>query len=75
MLPLFNSILKLSIVDVWQGPKHISDGGLKATGLLYKASVMELSFRSNLTHLFLMHLFSTPWKHQETLWFSDIFRR
>ena len=21
-----------------------------------------------------MHLFSTPWKYQKTLWFSDIFR-
>ena len=27
------------------------------------------------THLFPMHLFSTPWKHQKTLWFSDVLRR
>ena len=27
-----------------------------------------------LTHLFLMHPFSSPWKHQKTVRFSDIFR-
>ena len=27
-----------------------------------------------LTHLFRMHPFSTPWKHQKTLRFSDVFR-
>ena len=27
-----------------------------------------------LTHFFPMHLFSTPWKHQKTLLFSDVFR-
>ena len=27
-----------------------------------------------LTHLFLMHPFSAPWKHQKTVRFSDIFR-
>ena len=27
-----------------------------------------------LTHLFPMHPFSTPWKHQKTLSFSDLFR-
>ena len=26
------------------------------------------------THLFPMHLFSTPWKHQKTLRFYDVFR-
>ena len=29
---------------------------------------------NRLTHSFLMHPFSTPWKHQKTLRFSDIFR-
>ena len=28
-----------------------------------------------LTHLFPMHPFSTPWKHQETLRFSDVYTR
>ena len=27
-----------------------------------------------LTHSFLMHPFSTPWKHQKTVTFSDVFR-
>ena len=27
-----------------------------------------------LTHSFPMYPFSTPWKHQKTLWFSDVFR-
>ena len=27
-----------------------------------------------LIHLFPMHLFSTPWKHQKTLRFSDVFK-
>ena len=27
-----------------------------------------------LTHLFPMYPFSTPWKHKETLRFSDVFR-
>ena len=27
----------------------------------------------NLTHLFPIHLFSTPWKHQKTVRFSDVF--
>ena len=27
-----------------------------------------------LTNSFLMHPFSIPWKHQKTLWFSDVFR-
>ena len=27
-----------------------------------------------LTHSFPMHPFSTPWKHQKTLRFSDVFR-
>ena len=26
------------------------------------------------THSFPMHHISTPWKHQETSWFSDVFR-
>ena len=29
---------------------------------------------SVLTHLFPMHSFSIPWKHQKTKQFSDIFR-
>ena len=29
---------------------------------------------SSLTHLFPMHPFSTPWKHQTIVWFSDVFR-
>ena len=28
-----------------------------------------------LTHLYPMHPFSAPWKHQKSLWFSDVFRR
>ena len=32
-------------------------------------------FKYVLTHLFPMHPFSTPWKHQKTLLFSDDFRR
>ena len=27
------------------------------------------------THLLPTHVFSTPWKHQKTLWFSDVLRR
>ena len=30
--------------------------------------------RYTLTHLFPMHPFSKPWKHQKTLRFSDVFR-
>ena len=29
---------------------------------------------SSLIHLFPMHPLSNPWKHQKTLWFSDVFR-
>ena len=32
------------------------------------------SVTSELTHLFPMHLFSTPWKHQKTVRFSNVFR-
>ena len=31
-------------------------------------------FRKKLTHLFPMHPLSTPWKHQKTFRFSDVFR-
>ena len=29
---------------------------------------------AELTHSFPMHSFSTPWKHQKTVKFSDVFR-
>ena len=34
----------------------------------------SLLYEIRLTHLFSMRFFSTPWKHQKTLRFSDIFR-
>ena len=38
-------------------------------------SIAQLCVSSALlTHLFPMHPFSTPWKHQETLRFSGVFR-
>ena len=30
--------------------------------------------KTKLIHLLPMHPFSTPWKHQKTLWFSDVLR-
>ena len=38
-----------------------------------KQFLKKEKFPKWLTHLFLMHLFSTPWKHQKTLRFSDVF--
>ena len=38
-------------------------------GLFYKKRYMS----HFLTHSFAMHLFSTPWKHQKTVRFSDVF--
>ena len=35
----------------------------------------ELSELQFLTHFFLMHPFSTPWKHQKTFRLSDVLRR
>ena len=32
------------------------------------------NYYSTLIQLFPMHPFSNPWKHQKTLWFSDVFR-
>ena len=37
-------------------------------------SVGQFDFGVILTHSFPIHPFSTPWKHQKTLWFSHIFR-
>ena len=37
----------------------------------YCQSFSEVSF---LTHMFSIHPFSTPWKNQKTLRFSDVFR-
>ena len=37
--------------------------------------ITELIEFNDLTHLFPMQPFSTPWKHQQTLQFSDVFRR
>ena len=34
----------------------------------------RLRWSSSLTHSFPMHPFSTPWKHQKTARFSDVFR-
>ena len=34
----------------------------------------SLCIGSSLTHLFPMHPFSTTWKHQKILWFSDVFK-
>ena len=35
---------------------------------------VELFLKIPLTHSFPMHPFPTPWKHQKTLWFTDVFR-
>ena len=34
----------------------------------------QIKLRFYLTHLFLMHPFSTPCKHQQNLWFSNILK-
>ena len=36
--------------------------------LIVKRKIMEL------THSFPVHFFSTPWKHQKTVKFSDVFK-
>ena len=52
----------------------ISEGIEETSGMTW---VMDNIFRPRLTHLFPMHPFSTPSKHQKTLWFFlcfDVFR-
>ena len=39
-----------------------------------KGPYITISLPNSLTHLFPMHPFSTAWKHQKTLRFSDVFR-
>ena len=36
---------------------------------------LTILLKAPLTHLFPMHPFSTPWKHQKTVRFFDVFRR
>ena len=58
-----------------RGNKHCSrhsNMGSHNKWFLSYSSTCILSFF--LTHFFPMHLFSTPWKHQKTLRFSDFFR-
>ena len=41
---------------------------------IYTGLGFSFSLHKNLTHLFPMQLFCTPWKHQKTLRFSNSFR-
>ena len=56
--------------------KYFSSGNIQCC-LIYKnpRSSFSVNITSNcITHLFPMHPFSTPWKPQKTVRFSDVFR-
>ena len=40
----------------------------------YVAAIIHAGVNDILTHLFPMHPFSAPWKHQKTWRFSDVFK-
>ena len=44
------------------------------TGTFLSRFNASILYHTNLTHSFPMHPFSTPWKHQKNIRFSDVFR-
>ena len=72
-------IILFSIVNIPCHPHKIITGNYSsnlkspAENNIPKKS-LDMSLKVALTHLFLMQSFSTPWKHQKTVRFSDVFR-
>ena len=57
---------------------NVKKKSLRIWSYLFKRQIIITNNRQiifSLTHSFPMHLFSTPWKHQKTVRFSDVFRR
>ena len=54
--------------------RFLNESILNISRKVHKFSNINRDLENSLTHSFRMHPFSTPWKHQKTLRFSDVFR-
>ena len=65
-LPVF---ILMEVIRIKRIDRHL------LTGLIViKYTALHKKLKKSLTHLFAVYPFSTHWKHQETLRFSDVFR-